>query len=331
MVTPFDEQGGLDLDGAVELARWLVEHGSDALVLAGTTGEGPVLADSEKLDLWRAVAEEVTVPVIAGTGTADTAHSIELTRQAEKAGADGVLVVTPYYSRPSQAGLEAHFRAVADATRLPVILYDIPGRTGRKIATDTLVSLARSVGNLVGVKDAAGDVVASGRLVAGTPDGFELYSGDDALTLPLMSIGAVGVISVASHWVGPELGAMIEAFRIGDVAGARALNARLDAAVAFQSSETYPNPLPAKAVCRALGLRVGQCRLPIGPATEELDRLAADLVASLGSPGGAGGAPTGGTDGAPTGGAATDGAPTGGAGGAPTGGLHVAPPGGANG
>ncbi len=282
MVTPFDDTGALDADGAARLARWLADHGSDGLVVAGTTGEGPVLSDSEKLDLWRAVAEAVTVPVVAGTGTADTRHSIELTRRAAEAGVDGVLVVTPYYNRPSQAGLLAHFRAVAEATALPVLLYDIPVRSGRKIAHDTMLRLAREVPNVVGVKDAAGDVVAAARLVADAPAGFELYSGDDAQTLPLLAVGAVGVISVASHWIGVELGEMIGAFRNGDVDGARVRNASLLDAMAFQSSEAWPNPVPAKAMCRALGLPAGQCRLPMGVAPPELDDAARRLVGTLG-------------------------------------------------
>src|ERR1700738_5125936 len=155
MITPFDDEGALDLDGAVTLARWLVDHGNEGLVVAGHTGGSPGLSDAEKRDLWRAVAEAVTVPVIAGSTTNDTAHSIELTRAAKEAGAAGILAVTPYYNRPSQAGLDAHFRGVASATDLPVLIYDIPVRTGRKVAHETLVKLAREVPTIVGVKDAA--------------------------------------------------------------------------------------------------------------------------------------------------------------------------------
>src|SRR5438874_7405226 len=155
MATPFDDDGRLDVDGAVRLARWLTEHGNDGLVVAGTTGEGPVLSDDERLELWRAVAEAVSVPVVAGTGTNDTAHSVELTRRAAGTGIAGTLVVTPYYNRPSQAGLEAHFRAVAATADLPMLIYDIPIRTGRKVSHDLLVKLAGDVPNIVGVKDAA--------------------------------------------------------------------------------------------------------------------------------------------------------------------------------
>ncbi len=282
MVTPFDDRGALDLDGAVTLARWLAEHGSDGLVLAGTTGEGPVLSDQEKADLWRAVAEAVTVPVVAGTGTNDTAHSIELTQTAERCGVAGALVVTPYYSRPSQAGLFDHFAAVASSSSLPVLLYDIPVRTGRRIAGDTMLRLAREVPTVVGVKDAAGDVIGASRLLAEAPSAFELYSGDDAFTLPLLSVGAVGVVSVASHWVGREMGEMVAAFRRGDVEGARQRHASLLDSFAFESSEEFPNPLPAKAVCRALGLPAGQCRQPLGPAPMELDGQASALIGRLG-------------------------------------------------
>jgi 4-hydroxy-tetrahydrodipicolinate synthase len=284
MVTPFDERGALDLDAAAALARWLVDHGSDGLVVAGTTGEGPVLDDAEKLDLFGAVAEAVSVPVLGGASSNDTAHSVELTRRAGATGIDGVLVVTPYYNRPSQAGLLAHFEAVAAATTLPVCLYDIPVRTGRRIAADTLLSLARRIANVVAVKDATGDVVGAGRLVAEAPPGFSLYSGDDAFTLPLLSVGAVGVVSVASHWVGPQMGAMLEAFAAGRVEEARRRNAELAPSFAFESSEEFPNPLPVKAACRALGLAVGQCRPPMGPAPEVLDGRARQLLERTGAP-----------------------------------------------
>lgn len=282
MVTPFDDEGRLDVDGAVALARWLVAHGSDGLVVAGTTGEAPTLTDDEMLTLWEAVAAAVTVPVVAGTGSNDTAHSVALTRAASVLGLAGVLVVTPYYNRPSQRGLAAHFTAVAEATALPVMLYDVPARTGRAIAVETVLELAHRVPNIVAVKHAAADPVGAARVVAGAPAGFDLYSGDDALTLPLLAVGAVGVVSVAAHWVGTAIGAMVAAFLGGDVAGARATNATLLDAVAFQASAEHPNPLPAKAVCRALGLPAGQCRLPMGVAPPELDVAARQLVARLG-------------------------------------------------
>ena len=282
MVTPFDASGALDVDAALSLARHLVSHGSDGLVVTGTTGESPVLTDEEAVELWRALAEALTVPVVAGTGTADTRHSVDRTRQATEAGVDGVLVVTPYYNRPSQAGLAAHFRAVAGATPLPVLLYDVPVRTGRGLETDTTLELAAGVRNIVGVKDASDDVDRTARLVAAAPGGFEVYSGSDGLTLALLAVGAVGCVSVESHWAGEEVAHMLAAFAKGDVEGAQLANAALLDSHRFQSTADYPNPLPAKAACRALGLAVGQCRPPMGEAPAELDERARAVLAGLG-------------------------------------------------
>jgi 4-hydroxy-tetrahydrodipicolinate synthase len=291
MVTPFDESGRLDLDAAVALARWLVEHGSEGLVVAGTTGESPTLTDDEKLSLWRAVAEAVTAPVIAGTGTNDTRHTVELTRQAAALGVAGVLIVTPYYNRPSQAGLEGHFRAAAEAARaahaaggagLPVMLYDIPIRTGRKISHETLLRLLDDVPNIVAVKDAANDVAASSRLIAEAPAGFELYSGTDDFTLPLLSVGAVGLVGVATHWAGELCSEMVASFFKGDVETARQINARLLPSFAFESTESAPNPIPARAMLRVLGLRVGAGRAPMDGEPPELERQARALLSDLG-------------------------------------------------
>ncbi len=287
MATPFDEDGHLDLDGAVTLARWLADHGSDGLVVAGTTGESPVLSDTEKRDLWQAVAGAVTIPVIAGSGTADTAHSVALTKVAAEAGVAGILAVTPYYNRPPQAGLAAHFRAVASASNLPVLIYDIPIRTGRKVAHDTLVTLAREVPTIVGVKDASADPAGSARLIADAPDGFEVYSGDDSLTLPLLAVGEVGVISVAAHWAGEEMNEMISAYFKGDVDLARHINGRLLESYQFESSELAPNPIPTKTMLRVLGLPGGQCRLPLGPAPDGLDDRARQVLSRLRGAGGA--------------------------------------------
>ena len=282
MVTPFDAAGSLDLDAAQALARHLAAHGSDALAVAGTTGEAPVLTDPERLDLVKAVAEAVTIPVIAGMTTNDTEHSIGLTRQASDLGAAAVLAVTPYYNRPSQAGLRGHFGAIAESTALPVMLYDIPIRTGRKIAAETVLSLTSSHGNVVAVKDAAGDVAATAELIAAGDGSFEVYSGDDALTLPFCAVGAVGVVSVASHWVGERMRACIDAFFAGEVERATEINADLLPSYTFEGSDEWPNPLPTKAVLRAMGVDVGQCRLPMGPADADLDAQAKALVATLG-------------------------------------------------
>jgi len=283
MVTPFDESGALDLDGAATLARWLVDNGSDGLVVAGTTGEAPVLSDEETVDLFRAVREAVTVPVIAGTGSNDTAHVVEMTKRATEAGVDGILVVTPYYSRPAQAGIEAHFRAAAASTKLPVLLYDIAIRTGRPIARDTMLRLANEVPNIVGVKDASGNPSQAAILLSQAPSGFELYSGDDAFSLPLLAIGAVGTIGVATHWVGVLHGEMCKAFAKGDIEEAQRLNAKMLPSFQFETGDDAPNPLPTKAVLRALGLPAGQCRLPLGPAPAGLDDQARQILADLGA------------------------------------------------
>jgi 4-hydroxy-tetrahydrodipicolinate synthase len=282
MVTPFAADGSLDLDGAASLAKWLVDHGSEGLVIAGTTGEAPVLTDPERMDLIQAVCEAVTVPVIAGTTTNDTEHSIGLTKRAKEIGAAGILAVTPYYNRPSQRGLLGHFGAIAQATELPVILYDIPIRTGRKIDSTTTLKLIDAYSNIVAIKDAAGDVSTTAELIMEAPSTFEVFAGDDTLTIPLVSVGAVGVISVASHWVGDEMGASIEALIEGRLSDAVSINQRLLASYRFEGQLDWPNPLPTKAILRALGLPAGQCRLPMGTAESSLDEAARSLLVDLG-------------------------------------------------
>jgi 4-hydroxy-tetrahydrodipicolinate synthase len=282
MITPFDADGGLDLDGAVELACWLVDQGNDGLVLAGTTGESPTLTHDEQIALVEAVAEAVDAHVIAGAGSNDTAAAVELTARCTEAGADAILTVTPYYNRPSQLGLMHHFSAVAGATDLPVMLYDIPPRSGRKIDNATILQLADEVNNVVAVKDAAGDIAETARLVAAAPEGFEVYSGEDALTLALLAVGAVGVVSVASHWVTPETVAMMDAFFAGDVARATEVNQRLIESWDFESGDLKPNPIPTKAMLKVLGLPGGDCRPPMGPEPEGLQDLARHVLAGLG-------------------------------------------------
>lgn len=273
MVTPFDRDGNVDLATAEKLASWLVDHGSEGLVIAGTTGEGPTLDDGEKLELWRAVVAAVgdRASVIAGTGTNDTAHSIRLTRDAEKAGCHAALVVTPYYSRPPQSGLLGHFRAVANNTGLPLVLYDVPARTGRKIELATLLSLAE-VDNIVALKDAAGDVQGAARFIAQAPDGFQVYCGNDGDTLPWLAVGAVGVISVASHVAGEAMAEMMQRFWAGDVAGAQAGNAALVGI--YDALSITSNPIPVKAAVGLLGHPAGPPRLPLPEAS-------ADEVASI--------------------------------------------------
>jgi 4-hydroxy-tetrahydrodipicolinate synthase len=281
MVTPMGPDGAVDLDVTQQLARWLVEHGNEGLVVCGTTGESPTLSDDEKLAVFAAVVEAVDVPVIAGTVGNDTAHSVHLTQQAAKLGVHGVLSLCPYYNRPSQAGIEAHFRAVAEAVDLPNLIYDIPIRTGRKVSTDVLLRLAHEVGNIVGVKDAAADPGETARLLSLAPDGFEIYSGDDKLTLPLLAVGAVGTIGVATHWTAPDHVELFDAWARGDVAGAQRVNRRMQESFAFETGDLAPNPIPSKAMLRTLGLAVGQCRLPLGDAPAGLEDTAREVYARL--------------------------------------------------
>jgi 4-hydroxy-tetrahydrodipicolinate synthase len=279
MVTPFDVAGGLDLGKAAELATYLVdEQGNDGLVISGTTGESPTTTDIEKADLIRAVVDAVgdRAHVVAGVGTFDTVRSIHLAEQAAKAGAHGLLVVTPYYSKPPQAGVRAHFRAVADATELPVMLYDIPGRTGTPIATETLIELAEHE-RIVAVKDAKGDLTASAQVLAATDLAY--YSGDDATTLPLLSVGAVGVVGTSTHFSGRGTKAMIEAFERGDVAEALRLHRAL--LPIFTGVFRTQGTILVKAGLRDRGLDVGPVRLPLVDATEhELSHLRQDLAAA---------------------------------------------------
>ena len=281
MVTPFGPDGSIDFDVAGDLAAFLVEQGSNGLVVAGSTGEGSSLSDEEKLSLFTCVAQRVTVPVLAGATSSNTAHSVALTSQVAKTGVAGVLATTPAYARPSQSGIAGHLGAIADSTELPVMLYDIPVRTGRKIASSTTIDLVRAHSNIVALKDASADLVSAAHTKAVLGDALDLYSGDDGLLLPFMAVGAVGVVSVAAHWAGPEFVGIVHSVEAGDWTNARLLNERVSASCAFESTESYPNPLPSKAAMRALGFAVGECRYPLGPGDEILDASAAQVVASL--------------------------------------------------
>lgn len=278
MVSPFTADGSLDLDAAQALARYLVENGNDGIVVAGTTGESATLTHREQVDLIAAVREAIPDhTLVAGAGSNDTRAAVELTEKATAAGADGILTVTPYYNRPSQAGLDAHFRAVAAATHLPVVLYDIPIRTGRKINTDTLLGLFE-VENIVGIKDAAGSAAVTAELLARAPEHVDHYSGDDSLTLPFLAVGGHGVIGVATHWAGREMQSMIEAFFAGRVAEARAINASLIPSYKFETSDDAPNPVPTKTMMEMIGVSVGPCRPPMGfPPSDLADRASAVL------------------------------------------------------
>jgi len=285
MVTPFAADGALDLDGSAVLARWLTTQGGcDGLVVAGTTGESPTLTQTEQIELIRTVVEAVgdTASVVAGAGSNNTEVAVRNTELAAEAGADGILHVAGYYNRPSQAGLYENFRVCAEATDLPVILYDIPGRTGRKIETATMLKLFEQVPNVIGVKDAAGSPAATAALLARAPEGTEVYSGDDALTLALLAVGAVGTIGVATHWVGNETAAMMDAFFGGDVARAVELNRRMIPSYEFETGDEAPNPVPSKAMLRVLGLPAGSCRPPMGPEPEGLEDQAKAVLAGLG-------------------------------------------------
>lgn len=284
MVTPFTEDGSLDRQGAAELARFLVANGNDGLVVAGTTGESPTLTHDEQIDLVRIVCEAVTVPVIAGAGSNDTRAAVELTELATEAGAAAILSVTPYYNRPSQAGLLRHYAAIAQATDLPIMLYDIPARSGRRIEPATVLELAGTHRNICALKDAAGNIAETAALIAEAPAGFEVYSGEDSLNLALLAVGAVGIVSVASHWCGLECRAMIAAFERGDVATARSINQKLIPSWAFESGDRNPNPIPTKAMLKVLGLPGGDCRPPMGPEPADLQDRARAVLAGLGRP-----------------------------------------------
>ena len=281
MITPFDASGALDLNEAVRLAKWLQDNGNDGLVVSGTTGESSTLTDAEKLALWEAAINAVTIPVIAGSGSNDTAHSVHLTKEVTKMGAAGILAVGPYYNRPPQSGLEGHITAMANATTLPVVVYDIPVRTGRKISTHTLAKLANTVPNIKALKDAAGAPAETANLMAQVPKDFELYSGDDGLTLAFLAYGGSGVIGVATHWSAPEHQAMITAFKNGDVALARKYNDILLESYAFETGDDNPNPIPSKVMMNHLGFKVGDCRLPMGPPPAGLADRAAVVHANL--------------------------------------------------
>jgi 4-hydroxy-tetrahydrodipicolinate synthase len=268
MVTPMAADGAIDYDGAARLAVHLVDEArNDGLVISGTTGESPTTSNAEKDRLLRTVLEAVgdRATVVAGVGTYDTAHTLELARGAEAAGAHALLVVTPYYNKPPQEGLVKHFTSVADATGLPNMLYDIPGRTGTKIATETLLTLSAHP-RIVAVKDAVGDLFTGSQVMA--ESGLIFYSGDDALNLAWLSVGAAGMVSVIGHVAGAELHEMIEAYRAGDVGRALAIHRRLLPVVTAIMTRTQ-GAIATKAALNLLGLAGGDVRSPLVPASAE--------------------------------------------------------------
>jgi 4-hydroxy-tetrahydrodipicolinate synthase len=279
MVTPFTKDGDLDLDGAARLATYLVDElRHDGLVISGTTGESPTTSDQEKADLLQVVVDAVgdRASVLAGVGTFNTAHTLELAATAAKVGADGLLVVTPYYSRPPQAGLLAHFRIIADSTDVPIMLYDIPGRSGVPIATDTMLRLAEHP-RIVAVKDAKGDLVATSQVLAQTD--LSYYSGDDAMTLPLLSVGAVGVVATSTHFSGLGTRALIDAYTSGDTATALQLHRQL--LPIFTGVFITQGCIMVKAGLELQGRGVGGVRAPLVPATtDEIAQLEVALAAA---------------------------------------------------
>lgn len=270
MVTPFDKQGKVDYKQAQALARFLAEKGSTGIVVAGTTGESPTLSHGEKLGLFQAVVEAVggTAKVIAGTGSNSTAATIGLTREAARLGVDGVMLVTPYYNKPGQEGLFRHFKTVAESAEVPVLLYNVPGRTGVNMTAETAVRLAwMDNTNIVAVKEASGNLEQVADICSRAPYGFSVYSGDDALTLPMLSVGAVGVVSVASHLVGPDIASMISLYQSGEVLKARA--AHLHLLPLFQALFMCANPIPVKEALNMVGFAAGEFRLPLTPMEKE--------------------------------------------------------------
>ena len=277
MVTPFHEDGSVNYEGAAELARHLVANGSDGLVVAGSTGEAATMTAEEKLKLFEVVLEAVgdRASVIAGTGSNDTMASVKFTQAAEKVGVHGALVVGPYYNKPTQEGFYQHFKTIAEATSLPIMLYNVPGRTASNIAPETVARLAE-IPNIIAIKEASGNVEQATEIIRVTPADFKVYSGDDALTLPLLAVGGEGIVSVAGHVVGNQIQAMIQAFLAGDIKKAQEIN--LSILPVFKAMFIVTNPIPVKTSVGLLGLPAGPLRLPLTAAD---DAVVAKLKAVL--------------------------------------------------
>lgn len=280
MVTPFDQNGEIDFNAIRSLINYLISNGTDGLVVSGTTGESPTLSAEEKVALFQFVVEVAAgrVPVIAGTGSNNTRASISLTKLAEKSGVDGILLVTPYYNKPSQEGLYQHFKAIAESTSLPVMLYNVPGRTVTNLAAETVVRLS-DVPNIVAVKEASGNMDAIAEIIEKTPSNFSLYSGDDALTLPILAIGGTGIISVASHIVGNEIQNMVRSFKNGDLQAAAAAHRKL--LPLMKALFTQPSPAPVKAALNLKGIKVGGVRLPLVPLTIKETSVLEEILSSF--------------------------------------------------
>lgn len=272
MVTPFDKNGDVDFEATEILIQHLIANGTDGLVVCGTTGESPTLTDEEKVELFKFTVKTVNgrVPVIAGTGSYNTRASIELTKKAEDAGVDGIMLVTPYYNKPNQEGMYGHFKAIAQNTKLPIVLYNIPGRSVVNLSVDTVVRLAK-IPNIVAIKEASGNLDAMAQIIENTPNHFSLYSGDDSLTLPTLAIGGTGVISVASHIIGNEMQSMIKNFFIGNIQEAAKEHRNL--LPIMKAMFIAPNPAPVKAALNMKGIIVGGVRLPLVPLNEEQQKM----------------------------------------------------------
>ncbi|WP_226578898.1 4-hydroxy-tetrahydrodipicolinate synthase [Halobacillus litoralis] len=280
MVTPFDQQGSIDFEKTTDLIEYLLSNGTDGLVVAGTTGESPTLDNNEKVQLWKHVVNVVNnrVPVIAGTGSNNTKQSIELSQKAEAVGVDAVMLVAPYYNKPNQKGLYSHFKTIADSVSLPVMLYNVPGRSVVRISPETIIQLSK-VNNIVSVKEATGDLNGMAEIISKTGDDFSLYSGDDHLTLPSYVIGAAGIISVSSHVIGNEMQRMLRLFDLGRGKKAGVLHRKL--LPVFEAMFSAPSPGPVKAALKLKGLNTGGVRLPLVPLTESEEDFICQLFNNL--------------------------------------------------
>ncbi|GAA0448822.1 MAG: 4-hydroxy-tetrahydrodipicolinate synthase [Bacillota bacterium] len=277
MVTPFDAKGNIDFNQTEILIEYLLDNGTDGLVVAGTTGESPTLTTEEKISLFNHVVKTVNnrVPVIAGTGSNNTQASIALTKEAERCGVDAIMLVAPYYNKPNQQGLYEHFKTIAMETSLPVMLYNIPGRSIVNITAETTIALSK-IDNIVSIKEASGDLDQVSEIIEATNDTFSVYSGDDSMTLPLLSIGGAGVISVASHIIGQEMQQMVNLYNQGDTKGAAKLHRKL--LPVMKGLFTAPSPSPVKAALRMKGIDSGALRLPLVSISETEERNLKNII-----------------------------------------------------
>lgn len=278
MVTPFDKDLNVNYQAVEKLANHLVENGTETILVAGTTGESPTLTHEEELELLKVVKSTISgkAKLLMGAGSNSTATAVEMSKKVAKAGADAILTVVPYYNKPSQAGMEAHFGAIASAVDLPIMLYNIPGRTVVDMAPETIISLAKKYENIFAVKQSNGNLDLATEIISGAPEGFVLYSGDDSLTLPMLALGGVGVVSVASHLIGNEIQAMIKAFKAGNVAEATALHHKYYPV--FKKIFMAPNPIPVKAALAKKGIIGENVRLPL---VELDDKQKAELFSTI--------------------------------------------------